>query len=251
MKKISLIALLFFAFTTTAYGASCNYEEQAKLNSEAANVKANYEIKERILDPSEYTVPDSILGTPEEATYVAKTDYIQVNILNMTENMYLEVSNSVNDMVRRYNYSEAINGNITFNWEEIGTLVNYTIKIYTSSNTGCEGNVLKTLRLSLPRYNEYSEYAICDSVPDYYLCQRYVNFEPVEFKEFSQKITKQTEEKQEEEKKQEEENAKWYKRAMNYVKEHKVLFISGGVILITVVGGTTIVVIKRRRRSVI
>lgn len=251
MKKASIITLLFLSFAMPAQAISCNYEEQAKLNSEVANVKTNYEIKARVMDPSEYTIPDAIIGTEDEKNYVETVDYIQVNILNLTENMYIEVTNDLDDTVKTYRYSDAQNGNITFNWEEIGTLINYTIKVYTSNNTGCEGNLLKTLRLALPRYNDYSEYAICAENPDYYLCQRYVNFEPVEFSEFSEKIIKQAEKTEQEEQKREEENTKWYNKTIDFVKEHKVWFITGGVILVVVAGGATYIVIRKRRRSII
>ena len=39
------------------------YEEKAKLNNEITNVKANYEIKERVMNKDEYTISDALIGT--------------------------------------------------------------------------------------------------------------------------------------------------------------------------------------------
>lgn len=96
-RKVSLFMLSFVILMSVPKAATCSYEEQAKLNNEASNVKANYEIKERILNKDEYDIPDGI----ENEEFVAKTDYIQVNILNLTKNIYVEVTNNINDDKKR------------------------------------------------------------------------------------------------------------------------------------------------------
>ena len=89
MKKVKFLvtsALSFMLLTSSVY-AACNYEEKAKLNNESANVKANYEIKERELTKDEYTAPPDAIPIDEQDSYVPKTEYIEVNILNLTENL--------------------------------------------------------------------------------------------------------------------------------------------------------------------
>ncbi len=249
LKYLSISLLSFLTLTTSVGAVSCGYEEKAKLNSEIANVKTNYEIKERIMDPSEYDIPETLLGTPEEETYVGKEDYIQVNILNLTENMYVEITNNESSDQLVYYYNNTDNGNITISRTNIAEVVKYTIKVYASSNTGCEGTLLKTLYITLPRYNDYSEYDICNKVPNYYLCQKYVTYDKVEFGEFADKITAEVEKVETEEK--EEANAKWYEKVGNFIKEHKVIFITGGIMLIVVAGGAAVIIIRKRRRDVI
>lgn len=245
-RKMSLFMLSFMMLTANPKAATCGYEEQAKLNNEAANVKANYEIKERILEPGEYDIPDGI----EDGDYVAKTDYIQVNILNLTENMYAEATNDVNRDVKKFNYSDTQNGNISFNWSELDTMATYTIKIYASDKTSCERSPLKTLYVSLPRYNDYSTYEICKQVPDYYLCQRYVTYDSVGYDTFFTRVQEQIDKKNKEEE-ENRQNNKWYKKVANFIVEHKVPFIIGGVTLVVVASGATIIIIKKRRRSII
>ncbi len=248
-KRGLLVALFSFILLESVSATTCGYEEKAKLNNEISNVKSNYEIKERVLDESEYVVPDAIAGTDEEEDYVATEEYIGVNILNITENMYVEVSNDYNEEVKTYYYQDSSNGNISFDWYNINTVATFTIKVYASSTTGCEGEILKTMSLKLPRYNDYSNYSVCEGLTDYYLCQRYVTFSEVDFDTFITRIDKQYDRNgsSEGEKKQD----KWYFKVKDFIVDHKVAFIAGGVVLIVGVGGATFVIIKRRRRSII
>ena len=249
-KKSAIIAFSSLFLLTNVNAATCGYEEKAKLNSEITNVKTNYEIKERVLDKSEYSVPDSLVGTEYEDTYVATTEYIQVNILNLTENMYVEVTNDYNDERVVYQYSDTTKGNISFNWERIIKLVTYTIKVYASDETGCSGTLLKTITQKLPRFNEYSDYSVCNNLPDYYLCQRFVTYEPVDFGTFSKRMTTEVEKKLQKDE-EEKENEKWYNKVIKFVSDNKVWFITGGIILIIGAGTTTFIIIKKRRRDII
>ena len=249
-KKSIVVALSSLFLLTNVKAVTCGYEEKAKLNNEIANVKTNYEIKERILDKSEYSIPDSLVGTEYEENYVAKTDYISVNVLNLTENMYVDVTNDYDNAQKIYQYSDTTNGNLSFDWYEVKEIVTYTIKVYTSNTTGCSGELLKTLTVKLPRFNEYSDYSICENFPDYYLCQRYVTYEKVEFDSFASRMATEIEKKYQEEN-EEKENSKWYKKVGEFISKHKLVFITGGVVLISAAGIATFIIIKKRRRSVI
>lgn len=246
VKKTLLVMLSSVALISSTNAATCGYEEKAKLNNEVANIKANYEIKERILDKGEYSPPDGI----ESEDFVAKTDYIEVNILNITQNMYIEVSNDLNDEIKTYSYQDTKDGKISFTQNELDSLITYTIKVYASSNTGCEGTTLKTLYVALPRYNDYSTYDICSQVPDYYLCQRYVTSESVSYETFFKRINEELTKKDEDNKKKEEKN-NWFENVIDFIVLHKTPFIVGGVVLVVAVSTTTIIIIKKRRRSII
>ena len=50
---------------------------------------------------------------------------------------------------------------------------------------------------------------------------------------------------------EEKKNNKWYKKTIDFIVEHKVPFIIGGVTLVVVAGGATYIIIKKRRRSII
>ena len=246
-KYLLFSILTFGLFLTTTSAATCSYEERAQLNNEVSNITANYEVKIIELDPGTVDLPDAVLGTEEEDTYVATEEVFQVNILNITENVYAEVTNSYTGETVTYNYADTNNGNISIEWQTIGELTTYTIEIYSSATTGCEGTLLNTLRVSLPRYNDYSTYAICGKVPDYYLCQRYVFFDQVEFTEFSERVLDEIEKTEREETPKE--DKAWYEAIFDFIKEHKVAFIAGGIVLVVVAGGIVVVVVRKRRRS--
>ena len=250
-KKMIVFTFSFLFLHCSVSAATCGYEEKAKLNNEIANVKASYEIKERILDKSEYGVPGIYIGTEFEDTYEAKTDYIEASVLNITENMYLDIVDDYNKERKIYSYNDSKDGKVTFEWHDIKQMVTFKIKVYASSNTGCEGTLLKTISLKLPRFNEFSDYSICNNFPDYYLCQRYVTYEEVSYSTFFTNMTEEAEKKYQEELEKEKEKDKWYNKLGKFISDHKVAFIVGGVVLIVAGGGTAFIIIERRRRSII
>lgn len=242
-KKSIFFVFTFFLFTFSCSAArKCDIEEQSKLNSEAVNIKANYEIRVRRFKVD--NPPDELLGTPEADDYYAETDYFQINILNLTENMYAKVTNDYDDTELIYNYSDTKNGNVAIEWNYVMELTKFKIEIYSSDATGCEDSLLRTLYVSLPRYNDYSTYAVCEKVPDYYLCQRYVTYEHVDFSDFEKKIKNEIA-KVEEEKKEEEENNIWYNKLLNFLDDNKVIIIS--IAAVVIVGAVVVVIMYKRR----
>lgn len=248
LRELALFMFLFLIFSGNVLAESCNYEQKAKLNNEVANVKVNYEILQKELDPSLYGPPDAIIGTEEEANWVPTTDYFQINVLNLTENFYIEMKNEVTGETTTYTYANTDNGKLTIEYEDKSQVTKFSIVVKSSDVTGCAGESFKTLYLTLPRYNDYSEYSLCDGVEDYYMCQRYVTFDEVEFEYFVGKVNKEIEKK---ETKEIEEKLKWYEKAGNFIVKQKVAFITGGVIVVAGGAITTVVIIRKRRRSII
>lgn len=255
MRKLKelLLAIFTFILATSTVGAAtsaCEVKTVAQLNSEVANIKADYEEAEGILDPNYYTIPDAILGTEAEETYVGTYNYFKVSIVNITENFYVEVTNDVDDSVQTYTYADATDGVVTFNLESIEFVVNFTIKVYSTNQSGCSGELFRTLYLTTPRINPYYNYNICREAPDYYLCQKYVTFdEDVDFYSFVKKVQAYIDKKDEE--KQTEENETWLEKTGHFISEHKVVFITGGVIILVGVGVAVVVIVRKRRSSII
>lgn len=247
IKKAIIFSMLFL-FSTSVKAETCGYEEKAKLNNEAANVKVNYEIKQGELDKNVYTPPDAIAGTEEEANWNPTYDYFQVNILNLTENIYVEVRNDQNNETTKYYYSNSQDGKIVIDWLNLENVTKFNITVKSTDASGCTDRTLKTLNLTLPRYNEYYLYGVCSNAPEYYLCQKYVTFDDIDFGYFVRKVSEEVERKNQEEI---EKNLKWYEKAWNFIKDHKVAFITGGVIIVATGATITVVIIRKRRRSII
>ncbi|HIU11294.1 MAG TPA: hypothetical protein IAB65_01200 [Candidatus Onthocola stercorigallinarum] len=248
--KYLILSLLIFGFGITPVGAICNYEEQAALNREVSNVSANYEIVENALPDNECFPPD-----PNDEDYVCYVENIQINILNLSENMRVRIRNENNNITREFSYSDTDSGSISFlltdrNGNEVSynpEVTEYTITILASGETGCEGTTLRTLYLTLPRYNRYSDYQSCETLSDYYLCQRYVTFSEVNYEDFSQRVSEELQNREE----TPEEELRWYERIWEFVVEHSTAFIIGGVIIVVSAGAVTAYIIIRRKREII
>ena len=243
MSKIKyMMTSLFIFFTATSIvgAATCGYEEQAKLNNEIGKVVVNYEIKEAVVPDA--PIPDAIIGTEEADNYVATTEIIQVNILNITENIYVEVANDYNDDILIFNYNDTVDGVVSFDWIDVDTVVNLTVTIKASDKTGCANSELWIIKKTLPRYNDYSDYSVCTIVPDYYLCQRYVTFSKIDFFDFWDKVNREVEKT---ETLEEEKNKSWWDKTIDFLDKYKVIFITGGVIL---VGTTSIILVTKKVR---
>lgn len=251
--KYLILTLLIFGFGITPVGAICNYEEQARLNREVSNVQVNYEIITQPYADQSGCYPPEDIENPED--YLCKGEFIQINILNINENMIVNVENDTYDNSFRYSYEDTDSGTLSFvltndNNLEVSyneDVVEYTIEILASSETGCEGSGLRTIYLTVPRYNVYSNVAPCDEMSDYYLCQKYVTYPEVTYEQFSETIANEIAEREG----QKEEELKWYQKIWEFVVEHKTAFIAGGIIIVVACGGTAAYIIIRRRRDIV
>ena len=168
-QKILVFLCLFIVGVTNASAAStCDYETQVKLNSEATNIKASYEVKE--IKTGIKNENDLVDGEPTDKTYQG----VEVSIYNMTENLYLTVMNTSTNETKTYHYEDTDNGSIKLVRGEDGLedIVTYQITIYSNHND-CKDEELKKINLVTPKYNSFSADALCEGSSKYY-CQEYV-----------------------------------------------------------------------------
>lgn len=224
----------------------CDVSEIAELNREVVNIKGNYEEAEGVLDPSEYVIPDTIIGTPEESEFVGKYDYFKISIMNLNEKFYIEVTNDYNKDKLTFNYNDSKDGVVTFDWKNIDEITKFTVKIYASDKTGCRGELYRTYTITTPRINVYHGRAICEGIEEYYLCQKYVNYDEVDYNTFMERTSNYI--KSLEEKNKSDEDS-WLDKTGNFVSEHKTAFIIGAVGLIIVAGVVVAVIMKKHRSS--
>ena len=253
MSKIKylILTLLIFGFGITPVGAICNYEEQARLNREVSNVKVSYEVVTKEIGQDRCSPLEGF----EDMPYTCTAEFIQINILNINENMTVRLENDDYDFRRDYSYEDTNNGAIAFFLtDEKGNEIEFnpkvtelSVEILASSETGCEGSALRTIYLTVPRYNNYYGLGYCDGLDDYYLCQKYVTYPEVTYEQFSKTIANEIAEREE----QQEEELKWYQKIWEFVVEHKTAFIAGGIIIVVAGGGTAAYIIIRRRRDIV
>lgn len=242
MQKIQKLFLigLFFILSISNVEAACTNEETSKIRNEAVQVKTSYEKKTRVLDKDEYGLPD---GTPPDADVEITEDYFEVYINNLTDNLYVTVYNDATKETITYNYQNSNNGTISFKWERINQIVDYTITVYSSSKTGCADTQLYQTNLKLPRYNSYSLENICNNAGDFYLCHEYVTVDEVDYPTFNKRVQSYLngqvdingEEKKEESKKED--------------KKNSGIIIGTICVIIVAAGVGTVIIVKKQRRN--
>lgn len=234
MKKILLACfLLFLSFNVNA--EVCSYTEKANYSKLASNVKVTYEEYEEDVDPDSYTPGDS------SGDVIPKALYFKIKILNVTDDLYVKLENSVNKETKYITYKDTDEGTYTLDWIDLDNVATLTYTIYASEKTICSGEKLKTGTLTLPRYNQYHDMLVCEDIKDFYLCEKYVAI-PDENGYFSKKIEeyKKTLGKDDngDTKPDKEKEKKNYK---------KVAII--GISILVVAGGATIYLVENKRRS--
>ena len=251
MKKfgklfLAVFVALFSSITIVNAASKCDYDEQVELNNVAANIKVSYEEAEEKIDPS---LVIGAYGGESEAMYY----YFKVQIYNMPENVYLKITNDVNNEVKYLYYRDSQSGVVSFDWKDLDKVVNFTITAYSNEKTSCPNEEYRVIYLTLPRFNTYSDRAKCSENEDFYLCQKYItSVEEIDEATFEKEFIAFSNSKIEEEKKQEEElNKTWYDKLDDFIEENKITIIVISTII--VVGGvvTTVIVIKKRRSRLI
>ncbi len=220
--------------------STCNYNEQAELNNIAANVKANYE--------STQVYAGKAANSDDLSEEVDLYNWaLKINILNVTEDIFIKVKDKNTGEEKLYSPKEAIDGIISFTHEDISQTDNLTIEIY-ANKYDCAGDLLQKIELLIPQYNPYSDYGICDTYTDYYYCQQFITGENIPEEDFWLKVEEMQEQ---EEKEQQQEEQGFFVKIKNFYKENKVTInILGSIV---VVGGvvTTVILIKKRRSRVL
>ncbi len=223
-SKYFLLASIFMALLfvcPNAYAADeCDYAEQYKLSALASNVNANYSVSE---EPEVYFI---------------------ITINNLTDKIYAAVKSDNNSNIVEYEYSEANGGSVSFTSSEIYKKTDFTIKIY-AVNPFCDRSELRTITVTTPRYNPYYNYAACEDVRDFYLCQKWSDFE-ISYEELVSRINDYKEALKDKEIIEEEQEKTIIQEVIDFVVKNYLYFvISGGVI--TIAGSTAIIILKKRR----
>lgn len=181
MKKVITFIVVMFLLNVNVSAASlCSYQEQSELNSKAANIKASYEIIKEITDNNDDAYSDSVLIE----------DFLKVSISNVSEEFYVLVKNDYNREQKTYTTKSAKDGIITFDWKNTDEVTNFTIQVYTTNKVKCPDERIKTIYLTVPRYNKFSNRDICLENKDFYLCQEYVTFAEINNVKFTEQMVK-------------------------------------------------------------
>lgn len=209
----------------------CGSSVKSKDLAAASNVKVAYETVE--FDPKDGT--DRIFY------------YVDITIYNIPDEVMIDVHNSKSG--KTYTIDSSMTNDeraIKLRQKDTSDIVNYTFTI-KARTLECYGETLRTIRLSVPKYNTFSQRAICADIPEYYMCKTFVSYN-IDGAKFLKNV-KDYKEEQEAEKDNQTKEGKASVAAVTAraVSKHKGLII--GIVLVAAVIGTVLVI--KRKRSVL
>ena len=236
LKFIAVFAMLFMMIGKVN-AATCSLEEQTQLRTMAANVNVSYEeVDEEFSE---------VISADEVSEYVAY--YLDIKVYNINSYLRVEMTDELNNKTYKGNYRNiGPDGTITFRRADNSQMSNYTFKVYGTSED-CYGEVLRTIKLTLPKYNYYSERTLCADIPEYYMCQKYITYD-IDYNNFTSNVEAYKEKLASQESSQQEgeseDNTSIISKTVTTISKWKYVIV-GAIIAVGVV--ITIIVIKRKR----
>lgn len=238
-KKIFVILFVaFFMFLGNVKAEEedvCKPSELSELRTMAANVKITYvpvTVMEKLDEPC-----------PESGALEVNHNYLDIKIYNINSKLFINVDGGEEEFVVDSSDVGA-DGSITLRQVPLSEQVTYEFEIM-SDEYGCYKEKLRTVKLTLPKFNFYSQLAACQDIPDYYLCQQYTTFD-VDGATFYDKVDEYKAKllTLEEAGEVELDNTGIVSEAISTVSKHKYAIV-GVVVAIGV--ALTIIVLKRKR----
>lgn len=236
LKLFTAFSLLLITKNTFA---DCSYTDKANMNKLAANVKIDYEIKTKTIDS---TSPDF---NGEDPSIVLTVNYLDLVFTNISKELYVTGTEKNSGEEITVLSSDLQDGKKVISYEDTSFIRKYTFKVIASDESSCSGETLKTIYVTMPMRNPYSEYC-GDEETDFYLCKPFITTTVESYNTFYKQYEDYNN-KQGIKTTEEVEKEKWYNKIINTLDDYKY-FILGGVILVS---GTFVVIkvikIKKQR----
>ena len=239
LKYFVYFLVLSLVFIGNASAEKCPLEQRTSLGAIAANVNITYEEAQG----KEY-------DEDNDAYYPVY--YLDVKIYNMTPDLRVKITNSKFNDEHNVDYQNMDHdGIITLRAKDISEKVTYMFEIY-GNTADCYDKKMRTVKLTLPKYNYFSHYGVCEEIPEFYMCQRYIlnDFDGTSFyKAVSDyKEKKLAQENELNENGEIKDNNSSIVKIAKKVSDNKLL-VSGVIIGIGVI--ITVVILIKKRRSVL
>lgn len=163
-KKINLLIaflLLFFVLVKTVDASECGVVEKTDIKTKASNIRVTY--VPQVIDNGD--------GTTRRV--------IDIKIYNVTSDVFLTIGTTGTQVTadkQILDYQKiGPDGSITLRVPSVTEMSEYQLEIYTNG-IYCSGDVVRTIKLTVPKYNFYSQLEACDGISEFYLCQEYITF---------------------------------------------------------------------------
>ena len=157
----------------TCVNAECDYKTKLEVNTAAANVDADIEMVTKVLDLDENEHPEiKSIETEEEKEQYVYADFVYLNISNLSEKVYLKLTNEDDNLYRTIKYQDTVNGKYQYSVPDVAIIRTYTIKVY-SNISECGNEELRTIEVKAPMFNDLSGTRICENNDALY-CSEYI-----------------------------------------------------------------------------
>ena len=245
MKKNSCYVLLFLlgiCMTVGVKASTCSDQRVLELSSLANDVNASYQQYDKVVDEyeSEIFVGDEDEDTKTQSTFPA----YYLTIYNLPKDLNVSIiRNDTRKNVVVYADDKEDDGVIYVDTGYAAKVKLFTLKV-RSNDSNCKNEILKTIAVTTPMYNKFSQYNSCQENPDFKLCQQFTttDYSDVTNSQFIEKLNEYKEQKAEEEKKK---NSLFYNIGQFISKNRWYIIIS-----IAIIGVALIVIyIIRRKKS--
>ena len=243
--KMFIFFIYFIIFIPNVSAAECTNAEKVSLGKEAVGVKVGYEEMEGIMDKDLYTPPEGV----DPNTYVKYYYYFKINVVNVTENIKVVITNPKNNEEIIVTYDKVNNNLYSFDWFDLEEPTNLKYKILANTYD-CNNYKLKEGILFLPAYNRYYKHVKCKGNEKLSICQKYTNTKvtsEIFEREINKKINNDTEKNNTD--KIVENNL--INNIKEYINNNITQVIIFAILIVIVIGFIIFMLIGKRRRRVI
>jgi len=166
-------------------------------------------------------------------------DYITVNINigNLTENLYIVVLNDFNEEVKTYHYSDANNGMVSFDTVNVQESINYVVKVYSEDNS-CGIEPLKTISFKTSKFNPYSLNDVCQNSYEIEMCDPFYDVEDMTLEDFNKEVGEIVEELEK----------TFGEKVLEFISSYW-LYVVVPFLIIVIIYGTKIFILKRGKKN--
>ena len=215
----------------------CTPTQLSELRSRAANVKVTYVPYNGVYDLGNNT------GAEIAADKITRR-FLDIKIFNVTDLLYVVARQGDKQYTLTHEGANSDGAVVLRQPSNSQSVINYTFEVYTTSEY-CQNTILRTIKLTLPKYNQYSELDVCSDIPDYYLCQPYTTYS-VSGGTFYDKVDEYKNKLSNLEEQKENNNTGFVSNTMSGISKYKYLIV-GIVVAVGVV--LTVFVIKKKRSA--
>lgn len=240
-KKILFVAFVMFGFMmgVKAENETCTVEDKVRLRNLASMVSVNYEL----VDVYEEANSDITGFNVEELVPVKNLDVV---VRNLNDDLYVIIDSpflAKKIVADKTNKNDE--GEIVIRKSKLSDVEKMTFTVYSYSK--CTNDKLRVVNLTLPKVNPDSTIAMCQDIPEFYLCQPLITYD-IKNVDYDKAIAEYKEKLANQENKPALENKGSNNNGVaGFVSKYKYLIVG----FVVAVGIALTVIVLKRRGSVV